>query len=200
MVYTRRFPIPDDTQDGDAVRTAIRELGGSSLLPSTFGGGEMERIYAALNELDELDAIRIAAHVSAAATHGVVSAIVGSTDTQTLTNKTLGTGTAFSVPPGGQSNIAHQSIGGAGANTHAQIDSHIESVVATGVIGRIAGGTNNQDIVTKAQLDGTSFSSALPGQSGNAGKFVSTDGTSAFWDDVHFPAATIFAHNNFGGF
>jgi hypothetical protein len=45
-------------------------------------------------------------------------------------------------------------------------------------------GTNTTQIATTAYVVGTAFSSALPGQSGNAGKFVTTDGTTASWSFV----------------
>ena len=49
-------------------------------------------------------------------------------------------------------------------------------------------GTNTTQIATTAYVVGTAFSSALPGQTGNADKFVTTDGTSASWSFV--PLAT----------
>ena len=45
-------------------------------------------------------------------------------------------------------------------------------------------GTNTTQIATTAFVVGTAFSAALPGQTGNAGKFVTTDGTSASWSYV----------------
>lgn len=42
-----------------------------------------------------------------------------------------------------------------------------------------------QDLVTKAVLTATAFSSALPSQTGNAGKFVTTDGSNASWQSVY---------------
>lgn len=45
-------------------------------------------------------------------------------------------------------------------------------------------GTATTQIATTAFVVATSFSSALPGQTGNAGKFVTTDGTNAFWSYV----------------
>lgn len=47
--------------------------------------------------------------------------------------------------------------------------------------------TSAQDAATKAYVDATAFSSAggtLPGQTGNAGKFITTDGTTASWSAV----------------
>ena len=46
-----------------------------------------------------------------------------------------------------------------------------------------ANGVDPTDLVTRQQLDATAFSPALPGQTGNAGKFVTTDGTTASWSD-----------------
>jgi lipoprotein signal peptidase len=75
----------------------------------------------------------IDSHIAAAAAHGVSGAIVGTTDTQTLSNKTLTTPTIASfvnathahtdTASGGQ--IAHTSLTSIGTNTHAQIDTHI---------------------------------------------------------------------------
>jgi hypothetical protein len=47
-----------------------------------------------------------------------------------------------------------------------------------------ADGTDPQDLVTKRQLDATAFAPALPGQTGNAGRFITTDGTNASWVDA----------------
>jgi len=44
-----------------------------------------------------------------------------------------------------------------------------------------APGTNSVQIATTAFVIGTAFSAALPGQAGNAGKFITTDGTTASW-------------------
>ena len=50
-------------------------------------------------------------------------------------------------------------------------------------------GTNTTQIATTAYVVGTAFSSALPGQAGNAGKYVTTDGTTASW--AFIPAGGI---------
>ena len=60
---------------------------------------------------------------------------------------------------------------------------------------------NPTDASTKAYVDSTAFSAALPNQTGNAGKFVTTNGTSASWAVATPPTgATIFLSNNFGAF
>jgi hypothetical protein len=43
-----------------------------------------------------------------------------------------------------------------------------------------------------AFVTGTAFSAALPGQTGNAGKFVTTDGTTASWANVPTPEPLLF--------
>lgn len=45
--------------------------------------------------------------------------------------------------------------------------------------------TENTDAATKKYVDDTAFASTeLPGQTGNAGKFVKTDGTTASWETI----------------
>jgi hypothetical protein len=59
-----------------------------------------------------------------------------------------------------------------------------------------ATGTSTTQLATTAFVSAVSFNSALPGQTGNAGKFVSTDGTNAFWADGFTAANAYF----FAGF
>jgi hypothetical protein len=47
-----------------------------------------------------------------------------------------------------------------------------------------AAGTSTTQLATTAFVAGTAFSSALPAQTGNSGKFVTTDGTTASWADT----------------
>lgn len=51
-----------------------------------------------------------------------------------------------------------------------------------------AAGTNTTQLATTAYVVGTAFSSVLPGQTGNAGKYVTTDGTVASWSFVDLTA------------
>lgn len=50
-----------------------------------------------------------------------------------------------------------------------------------------ATGTANNDVATTAFVAATALAASLPGQTGNAGKFIATDGISASWK---FPALT----------
>jgi hypothetical protein len=45
--------------------------------------------------------------------------------------------------------------------------------------------------VTKSYVDAKAFSSALPNQAGNNGKFIKTDGTTAYWSDFSIGAGTV---------
>jgi hypothetical protein len=50
-------------------------------------------------------------------------------------------------------------------------------------------GTATTQLATTAFVAAAAFNVALPGQSGNAGKFVTTDGTNASWAEV-YPSQT----------
>jgi hypothetical protein len=45
-------------------------------------------------------------------------------------------------------------------------------------------GDNSTKVATTAYVDQTAFSTALPAQSGNSGKFLTTDGTDASWTNI----------------
>ncbi len=51
-------------------------------------------------------------------------------------------------------------------------------------------GTSTTQIATTAFVMAQAFSAALPAQTGNAGKFVTTDGTNASWADAVTPTGT----------
>ena len=54
-------------------------------------------------------------------------------------------------------------------------------------------GTNTTQIATTAFVAAQAFNSALPAQAGNAGKYVTTDGTNASWADVIIPSYLLMA-------
>jgi len=51
------------------------------------------------------------------------------------------------------------------------------------------------DLVNKLYADNLSFSTSLPGQAGNSGKFVRTNGTAASWEDYDGPLSTTLTSN-----
>lgn len=56
-----------------------------------------------------------------------------------------------------------------------------------------ATGTSTTQIATCAFVTATAFNSALPAQAGNAGKFVTTDGTNASWAEIVIPSYLLMA-------
>lgn len=56
-----------------------------------------------------------------------------------------------------------------------------------------ATGTSTTQIATCAFVAAQAFNSALPAQAGNAGKFVTTDGTNASWADLVIPSYLLMA-------
>lgn len=51
------------------------------------------------------------------------------------------------------------------------------------------------DLVNKLYADNLSFTTALPGQASNGGKFVRTDGTTASWQDYDGPLSAVLTSN-----
>ena len=51
--------------------------------------------------------------------------------------------------------------------------------------------TADSDAATKGYVDGVAMSTALPGQTGNAGKVIRTNGTTATWGDAWGPAVAL---------
>ena len=56
-----------------------------------------------------------------------------------------------------------------------------------------ATGTSTNQIATCAFVAAQAFNAALPAQAGNAGKFVTTDGTNASWADLVIPSYLLMA-------
>jgi hypothetical protein len=54
-------------------------------------------------------------------------------------------------------------------------------------------GTSTNQIATCAFVTATAFNAALPSQAGNAGKFVTTDGTNASWAELVIPSYLLMA-------
>ena len=80
-------------------------------------------------------------------------------------------------------------LGGAGLNSPA--------FTGTPTAPTAAALTNTTQVATCAFVVATSLAATLPGQTGNAGKSIVTDGTTASWGQP--PASAIFLSVNFGG-
>lgn len=59
-------------------------------------------------------------------------------------------------------------------------------------------GTGGTQLATCGFVAATAFATILPAQTGNAGKFITTDGVNASWSAS--PASTVYSYQNFGGF
>lgn len=73
----------------------------------------------------------------------------------------------------------------------------LASPTFTGTVTLPATGSGSTEAVRKDYADGLVFAAVLPAQSGNAGKYISTDGTAASWQMP--PAIATFNQRNYGG-
>jgi hypothetical protein len=130
--------------------------------------------------------------------------LIGNTTGNTLTKATLTAGTGITVTNGTGSititNTGPDSFPGVGiAYSTGTAWGTSYSTSGTGTVVALAAspgltgiptaptatvGTSTTQIATTAFVTATSFVTALPGQAGNAGKFVTTDGTNASWSYV----------------
>jgi hypothetical protein len=96
-------------------------------------------------------------HIAATAAHGTAGAVVGTTDSQTLSNKTLtqpiiADFTTAQHDHGDADDgglVSHLVLTNIGTNSHATIDTHIAATSAHGVTGNIVGTSGAQTLITK---------------------------------------------------
>lgn len=130
--------------------------------------------------------------------------LIGNTTGNTLVKSTLTAGTGISITNG----TGSITIAGTGPDTFPGVGIAYSTGTAWGTSYATSGsgttialtanpaltgtptaptataGTNTTQIATTAFVIGTAFSVALPGQAGNAGKFITTDGSTASWSYV----------------
>lgn len=117
-----------------------------------------------------------------ATTSATVGGLNVATDsgTQTLTNKTFNLANNTFVGTSAQLAAAITDESGTGPLLFA----NSPAMTGTPTAPTAAAGTSTTQVATTAFVSAAAFSAALPGQTGNAGKFVTTDGTNASWADV----------------
>lgn len=95
-------------------------------------------------------------------------------------------------------------VTGAVTKTHAEINTVTDRALKagdtysgthdfTGAAVAVAAPTSGGHAVTKTYADNLSFSAALPAQAGHAGKYVTTDGTTASWATIPDPDYELLA-------
>lgn len=118
---------------------------------------------------------------------GTLGSLTGLSSSGTV-SFTTGTTTVATAAPGDNSTNAASTA--FVATSYAPLASPALTGVPTAP--SAAAGTNTTQIATTAYVQTTAFSSALPNQAGNAGKFVTTDGSTASWGTVTPPAYINF--------
>ena len=132
----------------------------------------------------------IASNVNAnAAKNGVNSDITSLTALTSITSVVTITGATFTA-----ATINTATILGGTLNNVAITNSTIDGNTT---VPTQPAGTNNNTIASTAFAVNLAFASALPAQAGNAGKFVTTNGSSAFW--AFLPINPQFAYR-YGAF
>lgn len=94
-------------------------------------------------------------------------------------------------------------LSGVTAGIQGQLDGKVDEVggtaqdltmTGTPVAPTAPAGTSTDQVATTAFVTATAFSALLPGQAGNAGRVISTDGVNAFWKAVpDFPLTSLSA-------
>ena len=120
------------------------------------------------------------------------SAFLGKTGNQTLTGNLAITG-ALTGTTGAFSGSVTGTTGAFSGPVTGTTGAFSGSVTGT----TEAAGDSSTKFATTAFAVGLAFSASLPSQTGNAGKFVTTDGTNASWGRVP-SGASIFTALNFG--
>ncbi|HRC95158.1 MAG TPA: hypothetical protein PK317_00010, partial [Coprothermobacter proteolyticus] len=121
----------------------------------------------------EVDSVQnnLATHVSSTQAHGTTSTLVGAEDTQTITNKTLGTGTKLGadLDANGKriTNLAAPTTGADAARkqevdaVQGNLTTHMAAKTVHGISGEVVGTTDAQTVTNKTLGTGTKLGADL---------------------------------------
>lgn len=170
----------DHTASGLTIGHVIRASGATTFAWAQLAHSDLSGVGTNSHATIDTHITTVTNHIAATAAHGATGEVVGTTNTQTLTNKTLTTPTISATgftnaqhahtgaTSGGQ--IAHGSLTDIGTNSHATIDSHIAATSAHGVSGAIVGTTDTQTLsnktLTTPTISGTGFTNAQHAHTG----------------------------------
>lgn len=192
---TESVPV---VQNGVTVQTTAAALAGSPIQTQTFLTLNQEPTLANSRYLGATNGLVLTASVAQGVlnitTTGALSSLVSSgtglqvkTDATTLTGRTIAAGS---------SGISITNGSGVSGNPTISLTSPLVSIVDNGFVS-IANGGTGQTTATAA------FAALAPSQSGNSGKYLTTDGSSISWGSL--PASgtvtsvSVASANGFGG-
>lgn len=174
----------------DEARSAMISLEGSPASAFTITIPAVEKWYMVRNASGQTATIKTSGGAGVTVATGVITVVLcDGTDCYKL--QIDGATGDFSV--GGALSVTGNATVGGDASVTGNISGAQGNFTGSGSFGgnvamgsnRITGLANavdNQDAATRADVISAGLSSALPGQSGNAGKFVTTDGSNASWE------------------
>ena len=175
--WTSSFVFKNIAVAGQATVVALNDddtltfVSGTGITVTTNVGAQSVTITTKDTEIVHADTIgavgtkthaTIDAHIDSKTQHQATGEIVGTTNSQTLTNKTLTTPTIVAagwsnanhthvdVPTGGI--ISHNSLSDKGTTSHANVDAHIASETEHGATGKVVGTNNSQTLYNKTLI------------------------------------------------
>ena len=175
-----------------ALSTAIFRDGQAAFIANqSLGGNKLTNLANGANPQDAVTVLQVFTDPTFTGTTADGVKVTGTALTVTTTTVTLPAGTSI----GDVSAVELATLNGVTSNIQTQLDSKVTNGGAL-LDGTTAvtqpTGDNSTKVATTAFVMTAAFNTALPMQSGNAGKFVTTDGVNASWADVPaFPLTTL---------